>query len=50
MLGARFCIIPEHIQDLFYIATFDSEGKTVKEVHGLDLEDALNKLKPQTNE
>ena len=40
----RFCIIPEHIQDLCYIATFDSDGNKLKEVNGLDIEDAVNKL------
>lgn len=43
-LGHRFCIIPEHIQDLAYIAIFDSDGKRIKETHGVDIEDAVKKL------
>lgn len=49
-IGVRYCIIPEYIQDLCYIATFDHDGKKVKEVYGLDIQDAVNKLKTQTNE
>lgn len=47
VLGSRFCIIPEHIQDLAYIAVYDHDGKPIKSSHGVDIEDAVKKL---TNE
>ena len=49
-IGTRYFIIPEYIQDLCYIATFDHDGEKVKEVYGLDIRGAVNKLKTQTND
>ena len=44
-LQYRFCIIPEHIQDLCYIGVYGHDGKIIKEANGVDLEQAVNLIK-----
>lgn len=43
-LGYRFCIIPQDIQDLTYIAIYNHDGKLLKQTYGLDIEDCVKKL------
>lgn len=44
VLGSRFCIIPEHIQDLAYVGVYDIDGKPTKSSHGVNIEDAVKKI------
>lgn len=45
--GQRFCIIPQYIHDGCYLATYTSDGNIDKQITGIDIEDALIKIKTQ---
>jgi len=45
--GKRFCIIPSYINDGCYIATYKDNGEVDKQITGIDIEDALIKIKQQ---
>jgi hypothetical protein len=44
VIGSRFCIVPEHIQDLTHIATYGIDGELVNQVTGLSIEDCVRRL------
>lgn len=45
VLKQRYCIIPNHIQDLIYIGTYDHDGFPTGSGTGLDVKDAVEKIR-----
>lgn len=44
-LGHNFCIVPNHIQDGYYIGIYDSKGSRFKELSGPDIKSCVDKMK-----
>jgi len=45
----RFCIIPSYIHDGCYIGTYKENGNIDEEITGVNIEDAVMKLKLMNN-